>query len=123
MTLDWNQLKTEARTRPTGYLAALLRHGRREGSVLAIDAESRARLDAEFPIIAAPAPGQKTEHQRELRGLGDLIERVTVATGLKAAVTALEHLTGVPCGCAGRRDALNELVPFGAANSGSERHE
>ncbi len=123
MTLDWNQLKTGARTRPTGFLAALLRHGRRAGEVLEIDAASRARVDAEFPVIAVPAPGPKSEHRHELRGLGDLVERVTVATGLKAAVKAVEHLTGVPCGCDGRRDWLNEMVPFGAAKPGNERHE
>jgi hypothetical protein len=113
MTLDWNQLKSDARTRPTGFLAALLRHGRRCGSSLDIDAESRARVDAEFPIIAAPVAGVTTAHRRELRGLGDVVERFTEATGIKAAVKAVEHLTGVPCGCDGRRDWLNKVVPFG----------
>jgi hypothetical protein len=37
----------------------------------------------------------------QLRGLGDAIERVTQAVGIK------------PCGgCKDRRDKLNELVPF-----------
>jgi hypothetical protein len=113
MTLDWNQLKTEARTRRSGFLAALLRHGRRDGAVLDIDPESRARVEAEFPVITEPAPGETTSHRRELRGLGDVVERVAVATGIKAAVKAVEHLTGVPCGCDGRRDWLNKVVPFG----------
>ena len=113
MTLDWNQLKTEARTRPTGFLAALLRHGRRDGASLDIDAESHARVDAAFPVITVSMPGETTEHRRELRGLGDVVERFTEATGIKAAVKAVENLTGVPCGCDGRRDWLNKVVPFG----------
>ena len=114
MTLDWNQLKADARTRPTGFLAALLRHGRRSGASLEIDPESRARVEAEFPIIVVPAVGAvTTSHRRELRGLGDVVERFTEATGIKAAVKAVEHLTGVPCGCDGRRDWLNKVVPFG----------
>ena len=112
MTLDWNQLKAEARNRPTGFLAALLRHGRRDGAVLEIDGESRACVDVAFPVVAAPAPGETTSHHRELRGLGDVVERFTEATGIKAAVKAVEHLTGVPCGCDGRRDWLNRVVPF-----------
>ena len=113
MTLDWNQLKREARTRRTGFLAAMLRYGRRDGASLDIDAESRARVEAEFPIIVVPAAGVTTSHRRELRGLGDVVERFTEATGIKAAVKAVEHLTGVPCGCDGRRDWLNKIVPFG----------
>jgi hypothetical protein len=113
MTLDWNQLKTEARTRPTGYLAALLRHGQRSGASLDIDTASRARVEAAFPVISVPAPGETTEHRRELRGLGDVVERITEATGIKAAVKAVENLTGVPCGCDGRRDWLNKVVSFG----------
>ena len=113
MTLDWNQLKTEARTRRSGFLAALLRHGRRSGVSLEIDAASRARIEAEFPSIVVPAAGAVTSHRRELRGLGDVVERVAMATGIKAAVKAVENLTGVPCGCDGRRDWLNKIVPFG----------
>ena len=113
MTLDWNQLKTEARTRPTGFLVALLHHGRRDGASLEIDPEIRARIDAEFPTLAVSAAGVTISHRRELRGLGDVVERFTEATGIKAAVKAVENLTGVPCGCDGRRDWLNKIVPFG----------
>lgn len=45
-----------------------------------------------------------------MRGLGDAIERVTQATGIKAVV---EYFGGGECGgCKKRRDALNRAVPF-----------
>lgn len=48
------------------------------------------------------------------RGLGDVIERITTFTGIKAVV---EAVAGEECGCGARRDALNELVPFGRVQS------
>ena len=44
-----------------------------------------------------------------LKGAGDLVEEVTKRTGIKSLV---EKVTGKDCGCAGRRDKLNKLVPF-----------
>ena len=44
-----------------------------------------------------------------MRGLGDLVERVTEKTGIKSLV---EKVTGKDCGCNKRRDILNKLVPF-----------
>ena len=44
-----------------------------------------------------------------LRGLGDLVEKVTEKTGIKSLV---EKVTGKDCGCGKRRDKLNKLVPF-----------
>jgi hypothetical protein len=44
-----------------------------------------------------------------MQGLGDLVEEVTKRTGIKSLV---EKVTGKDCGCAGRRDKLNKLVPF-----------
>ena len=46
------------------------------------------------------------------KGLGDTIERMTEATGIKAVVEKVSEVTGVPCGCAERREALNELFPY-----------
>ena len=39
--------------------------------------------------------------------LGDTIERVTKATGVKAAVDFVAKKTGKQCGCAKRKAALN----------------
>lgn len=46
------------------------------------------------------------------RGLGDTIAKVTRATGIDAAVSIVEKVTGVDCGCAGRVQSLNAAVPY-----------
>jgi len=46
------------------------------------------------------------------RGLGDTIEKVTKATGIKKVVNAVSKATGKPCGCAERRDSLNRKFPY-----------
>jgi hypothetical protein len=43
------------------------------------------------------------------RGLGDSIEKLTKATGVKAVV---KKVAGDDCGCAKRRDALNRMFPY-----------
>lgn len=45
-------------------------------------------------------------------GLGDVVEQVTKATGIKAAVDWFSEKTGVDCGCDERKQKLNELFPF-----------
>ena len=51
------------------------------------------------------------------RGLGDMLERVFVATGVKRIVGAIERVTGKSCGCDGRRDTLNKLFPIAQADA------
>ena len=48
------------------------------------------------------------------RGLGDVIAKVTHATGLDKAVEFVAKKLGKKsgCGCKGRQKKLNELVPF-----------
>ena len=41
------------------------------------------------------------------KGLGDIVEAVTEATGIKAAVEAITD----DCGCAARKEKLNKLFP------------
>ena len=41
------------------------------------------------------------------KGLGDTIEKVTKATGIKRVVDAVSEATGKDCGCAKRKEALN----------------
>jgi hypothetical protein len=43
------------------------------------------------------------------RGLGDVVHKVAQATGVAAVV---KKVAGEDCGCAGRRAALNRVVPF-----------
>ena len=54
------------------------------------------------------------------KGLGDTIEKITEATGIKAVVKAIatgikkvvKAIAGEDCGCDERRDALNKLFPY-----------
>lgn len=44
------------------------------------------------------------------KGLGDLVEKVANATGITKVV---KSFFGEDCGCGDRKDALNEVLPFG----------
>lgn len=46
------------------------------------------------------------------KGLGDSIEKVTKATGIKKVVEAVSKATGKDCGCAKRREKLNQAFPY-----------
>jgi hypothetical protein len=41
------------------------------------------------------------------QGLGDTIEKITKATGIKYIVDAISEATGKDCGCSGRKAAMN----------------
>lgn len=42
------------------------------------------------------------------RGAGDLVRKVTEATGIHAVVS---RISGTDCGCSKRQEALNRLLP------------
>lgn len=46
------------------------------------------------------------------RGIGDTIEKITKATGIKKVVDIIATTTGQDCGCDKRRDTLNRLFPY-----------
>ena len=46
--------------------------------------------------------------QQPVEGLGDVIEKVTEATGIKKAI---KWLAGDDCGCEERKEKLNALFP------------
>lgn len=46
---------------------------------------------------------------KPVEGLGDAIEVVTKATGIKKAVEIFSEATGVDCGCDKRKEQLNKL--------------
>tara|TARA_R110000803_G_scaffold46013_4_gene96643 strand:+ start:455 stop:610 length:156 start_codon:yes stop_codon:yes gene_type:complete len=48
----------------------------------------------------------------ESKGLGDTIEKITTATGIKKVVEAVAKVTGKPCGCSKRKENLNEAFPY-----------
>ena len=49
----------------------------------------------------------------ETKGLGDTIAKITHATGLDKLAEMYTQITGRPCGCAERQEALNKLFPYG----------
>jgi hypothetical protein len=46
------------------------------------------------------------------KGLGDTIERVTKATGIKRAVDKVSEVTGKDCGCSAIKDYLNNRFQY-----------
>ena len=47
--------------------------------------------------------------RRKSVGLGDTIDKITTATGIKAAV---KFIAGEDCGCQERKEKLNQLFPY-----------
>ena len=50
--------------------------------------------------------------KRKAKGLGDTIEAITEATGIKAVVEVFSKATGLDCGCDKRKETLNKLFPY-----------
>ena len=46
------------------------------------------------------------------KGLGDTIEKITKATGIKKVVQTINKATGKGCGCGKRKENLNRLFPY-----------
>jgi hypothetical protein len=51
------------------------------------------------------------------KGLGDTIEKITTATGIKKVAEAISKVTGKDCGCKKRKDTLNRVFPYKQKNS------
>ena len=46
------------------------------------------------------------------RGLGDSVHKFPKATGIKKMVDVVSKGLNIPCGCEGRRDAMNMMFPY-----------
>ncbi len=46
------------------------------------------------------------------RGLGDTVEKITTASGIKRVVNTVAKMTNSDCGCNKRRDTLNRVFPY-----------
>ena len=46
------------------------------------------------------------------KGLGDTIEKITTATGVKQLVKLASEKIGKPCGCNKRKEILNKIFPY-----------
>ena len=49
---------------------------------------------------------------RRKKGLGDTIEAITEATGIKKVVEVFSSATGIDCNCDARKEKLNKLFPY-----------
>jgi hypothetical protein len=54
----------------------------------------------------------RTKTTTTSKGLGDTVEKITKATGIKAVVDAFADATGLDCGCDARKEKLNKLFPY-----------
>ena len=50
--------------------------------------------------------------KQKSKGLGDTIEKITKATGIKKVVNKISEVTKKPCNCGKRKDTLNRLFPY-----------
>ncbi len=50
--------------------------------------------------------------RKKAQGLGDTIEQITEATGIKKVVETFSKVTGVDCKCEERKAKLNNLIPY-----------
>jgi hypothetical protein len=50
--------------------------------------------------------------KQKAKGLGDTIEQITEATGIKAAVEMFSKATGLDCKCEERKAKLNQLFSY-----------
>lgn len=50
--------------------------------------------------------------RKKAEGLGDTIEQITEATGVKAVVEAVSEALDVDCGCEKRKELLNKLIKY-----------
>ena len=55
------------------------------------------------------------------KGLGDTIEKITTATGIKKVVETVAKVAGKDCGCNKRRDTLNRVFPYNNNNDKQQK--
>jgi hypothetical protein len=92
---------------------------------------SNAQIQA--GVVQTPEERQKEEEEgekrrmqieksreipQESRGLGDTIEKITKATGIKAVMDVFTKATGKDCGCEGRREWLNKKLSYRSKTKG-----
>ena len=49
---------------------------------------------------------------KKSKGLGDTIEKITKATGIKKVVDKISKVTKKDCGCDKRKETLNRFFPY-----------
>lgn len=59
-----------------------------------------------------PSTKRGRRPRMKAQGLGDTIEQITEATGIKKLVDWFSEATGVDCGCEARKQKLNQLLSY-----------
>ncbi|NQW26189.1 MAG: hypothetical protein HQ473_07505 [Cryomorphaceae bacterium] len=54
---------------------------------------------------------KQAQIDKELKGVGDVIDKITEATGIKKVI---KDFFGEDCGCDKRKDLINDKLPFGS---------
>ena len=54
----------------------------------------------------------KSYYMEKSKGLGDSIEKITKATGIKKVVDVVSKATNKDCGCNKRKNWLNKQFPY-----------
>ena len=56
------------------------------------------------------------KYEKQSDGVGDTVEKITKATGIKAAVDGVFDALGKDCGCDKRKETLNRMFPSNKPN-------
>ena len=56
------------------------------------------------------------KYEKQSDGVGDTVEKITKATGIKAAVDGVFDALGKECGCDKRKETLNKMFPYNKPN-------
>ena len=56
------------------------------------------------------------KYEKQSEGVGDTVEKITKATGIKAAVDGVFDALGKDCGCDKRKEVLNKMFPYNRPN-------
>ncbi len=56
------------------------------------------------------------KYEKQSDGVGDTVEKITKATGIKAAVDGVFDALGKDCGCDKRKETLNRMFPYNKPN-------
>ena len=63
-------------------------------------------------LQAAFVKKTKKVNTMKSKGLGDTVEKITKATGIKSLVDRVSEGLNIPCGCQQRKEKLNKILPY-----------
>jgi hypothetical protein len=82
---------------------------RRTKEQIAIDKANKLAEEINRKEIEALTKEVEEEVKHESKGLGDTIDKITTATGIKRLV---KFIAGEDCGCNERKEKLNKMFPY-----------